>query len=149
MPTRWKTEQIIALAPDGQVRKAARSLARSGKWQNLGGDGQVCWGEYQGSGKNPYRTAVILQGPVFKCSCPSRKRPCKHSVGFLLLLQAEPHNLQKAEPPEWVHKWLTGRAAQASKKARKRTEPVSDPKAQARRAARREKRVHQGLILLD
>ena len=143
--THWSAEQIIALAPDGQVAKAARSLARPGKWQNLGCDEQVCWGEYQGSGKIPYRTAVILEGPTFKCSCPSRKRPCKHSVGFLLLLQAEPHVLQKADPPEWVRKWLTGRAAQASKKARKRTESVADPKAQARRAVRREKRVRQGV----
>ncbi len=149
MPIHWTTDQAIALAPDSQVAKAARSLARPGKWQNLGRDEQAYWGECQGSGKNPYRAAVLLEGPAFKCSCPSRKRPCKHSVGLLLLTLIEPNLLREAEPPEWVRKWLAGRAAQAGRKARKRSEPVADPKAQARRAARRMKRVRQGADTLS
>jgi hypothetical protein len=149
METHWTAEQVIALAPDTQVAKAARGLARPGKWRKLGRDDQACWGEYQGSGKTPYRTAIGFDGPAFKCSCPSRKRPCKHGIGLLLLSQAEPRALEEAEPPEWVGEWLVGRAAQAIKKARQQSEAVADPKAQARRVARRLKRVRQGVEVLS
>ncbi len=144
----WTAEQIIALAPDEQVAKAARALARPGKWQNLGCDAQACWGECQGSGQTPYQVAAAVEELSLKCSCPSRKRPCKHAVGLLLLAQAEPHVLKGTSQPEWVHTWLTGQAAQVAKKAHQPTEAVMDPKAQARRATQREKRMHQGVDTL-
>jgi hypothetical protein len=68
---------------------------------------------------------------------------------LLLLSQAEPRALEEAEPPEWVGEWLVGRAAQAIKKARQQSEAVADPKAQARRVARRLKRVRQGVEVLS
>jgi hypothetical protein len=149
MMIRWTAEQISALAPDEQVARAARSLARPGQWQNLGCDAQACWGECQGSGKTPYQVTVALEEPSFKCSCPSRKRPCKHAMGLLLLAQAEPHVLKATAQPEWVHTWLTDQSAQAAKKAQRQTEAVTDPKAQAGRAAQREKRVSQGVETLS
>nr|WP_279163542.1 SWIM zinc finger family protein [Rhodococcus erythropolis] len=27
---------------------------------------------------------VDLRGPAYKCSCPSRKFPCKHALGLLV-----------------------------------------------------------------
>jgi SWIM zinc finger len=42
------------------------------------------WGLCAGSGKRPYQTVVDLTGPAYKCSCPSRKFPCKHALALLL-----------------------------------------------------------------
>ncbi len=39
----------------------------------------------QGSGRQPYQARVDLAEPAFKCSCPSRKFPCKHGLALLLL----------------------------------------------------------------
>jgi hypothetical protein len=143
------TEQIIALAPDKQVSKDARGLARPGKWQHLGHKDQSLWGTCQGSGKRTYQVAVDLGGPAFKCSCPSRKRPCKHGIALLLLAQSEPGALAPAELPDWVQKWLAGRAARSARKSRAASGQVSDAKAQARRAARRLRRVQQGVDVLS
>jgi hypothetical protein len=143
------TEQIAALAPDDQVSKAARGLARPGKWKGLGQRDQALWGDCQGSGKRAYQVAVDLGGPAFKCSCPSRKRPCKHAIGLLLLAQSEPDALEPAELPDWVQKWLAGRAGRATRRAGKASGPVADARAQKQRAARREKRVQQGVDALS
>jgi hypothetical protein len=144
----WTSEQILTLAPDAQVSKAAQRLARAGKWQALGNDGRALWGEQQGSGSKPYQVAVDLTGPAFKCNCPSRKHPCKHAIGLFLLAEAAPEALPESGPPKWVRKWLDGRAGAVAKQARPASEPVADPAAQARRAARREKRVEQGVAAL-
>jgi hypothetical protein len=146
--TRWSAEQIIAPAGDDQVAEAARGLARPGRWQHLARDVQACWGECQGSGRRPYLVAVAPEGPVFKCGCPGCKHPCKHSVGLLLLAQAEPNARRETRQPDWVHQWLTGRAAQAAKQTRRRGESLAGSQARARRAARREKRVRQGVDAL-
>jgi len=140
----WTAEQILALAPDPQVGRAAQGLLRPAKWQALGSDERALWGEQRGSASAPYQVAIDLTGPACKCSCPSHKRPCKHALGLFLLAQSAPKSFPQTPPPDWVVKWLGGRAAAASKKARAADEPVADAAAQARRAARRDSRVQQG-----
>ena len=39
----------------------------------------------RGSGKTPYQVSIDLAGPAYRCSCPSRKFPCKHALALLLL----------------------------------------------------------------
>jgi uncharacterized Zn finger protein len=75
------TDQVTALAPDAASFKAGRALAATRKWELLGSDEEVLWGLASGSGKNPYRTQVALGEFATKCSCPSRKFPCKHALG--------------------------------------------------------------------
>ncbi|MBW5486798.1 SWIM zinc finger family protein, partial [Streptomyces bambusae] len=89
---RWTAEQVLALAPDDASRKAGGRLGGAGPWSQTGGSasGSV-WGLCKGSGSKPYRTVVDLTGPAYKCSCPSRKFPCKHALGLLLLWAAEGH----------------------------------------------------------
>src|SRR5215470_17970544 len=82
----YSAEQIIALAPDAASAKAGRSLATASKWQNVGHDERALWGECQGSGAKPYQTVIDLSEPAFKCTCPSRKFPCKHALGLFLLV---------------------------------------------------------------
>jgi hypothetical protein len=140
-------EQILALAPDAGSASAGRGLAQPRKWVTLGQAPGIAWGECQGSGKLPYQTAVDLGGPAFKCSCPSRKFPCKHGLGLLLLLQGQAGAFAQGEPPEWVDAWLTGRAKRAEPRP-KSAEPV-DKAAQERRAARREQQVAAGMSDLE
>lgn len=136
------TEQVLALAPDTASVKAGQGLARPGKWVSLGRGGCSVWGECQGSGKSPYRTQADLSGPAFHCSCPSRKFPCKHGLGLLLLLASNPGTVSEVEPPAWVTEWIAKREASAEKNAAKVDAEAAPPDAKtaARRTADREKR---------
>src|SRR5512135_3549400 len=94
MPVMWTPEQVLALAPDEASRKNAGALATPRKWLVLchhEEDGRgILWGEIRGSAADPYQCQVDLNGPWFKCSCPSRKLPCKHVLGLFLLYLTQP-----------------------------------------------------------
>lgn len=141
-------EQVLALAPDSSAAAAGRKLAAQSSWQSLGQSEVALWGECQGSGL--YQVRVALADLIAKCSCPSRKFPCKHALGLLLLATQEP-GLPRAEAPAWVQEWLEQRAAAAAKKQTReaRKDTPADPEAQGRRAEQREARVLAGLELLD
>ncbi|WP_293997871.1 SWIM zinc finger family protein [Sphaerotilus sp.] len=135
------TEAVLALAPDAASAKAARGLMNVSQWPTLGHDAAAAWGECQGSGSKPYQTQVDLSGPVFKCSCPSRKFPCKHGLALLLLRAQDAGRFTTSEPPEWVSAWLEGRRARADKQEQKQqnqqTQAVAEaaPSANAAHAA--------------
>lgn len=152
MTLTWTPEQITALAPDAASAKAGQALGSPRKWVALGRNEQAVWGLCQGSGKDPYQTQIELSEPAFKCSCPSRKFPCKHGLGLLLLLASQPQGFTQDEPPEWVKEWLQGRAKR-TERAQDRTQDVKgnvpDSAAQARRAASREAKVKAGLAELE
>lgn len=138
----WTTEQVLALAPDAASVKAGQGLANPGKWVRLEKNERSLWGECQGSGASPYRTQVDLSGPAFQCSCPSRKFPCKHGLGLLLIFAGKPQLVKEAESPAWVTEWIAKRATTSEKKAAKaqaEAAPV-DPETAAKREADREKR---------
>lgn len=152
MTTMLTVEQILALAPDASAAQAGRGLANQAKWVSLAADEQAVWGECAGSGKNPYQTQIDLQGPAFKCSCPSRKFPCKHALGLYLLLATTPTAFPSTAQPAWVADWLASRAKREEKKATAATESAAtqpDPQAQAKRAAQREQKVARGLDDLE
>src|SRR6185295_11590067 len=98
------SDQVIALAPDAASAKAGAALASPRKWSGCGrdADGRVVWGLCQGSGAKPYQTRVDLSEPAFNCTCPSRKFPCKHALGLLLLLAASPDQVPASDTPDWV-----------------------------------------------
>ncbi|MFD6226736.1 SWIM zinc finger family protein [Streptomyces sp. NPDC060232] len=145
---RWTAEQVLALAPDDASRKAGGRLGGAGPWSQIGGSasGSV-WGLCKGSGSNPYRTVVDLAGPAYKCSCPSRKFPCKHALGLLLLWSAEGFG-EPGEAPDWAAQWLADRAAKAARAAAGATGPVDEEGAR-RRAERRAARVGAGVAELE
>lgn len=113
---RWSRDQVLALAPDAPSKKAAQGVATPGKWSLRGTTGDVVFGECGGSGAKPYLAAVDLSEPAYRCSCPSRKFPCKHALGLLLLWSADGVTEVEAVPP-WVGEWLTQRADRAAKSA--------------------------------
>jgi len=143
----WTTEQILKLAPDAASSKAAQGLLTPRKWSALGANDAAIWGACQGSGSNPYQAQIDLSEPAFKCSCPSRKFPCKHSLALFLLFAEQPTLFPRATPPDTVASWLKGRTERSTKKeaaAAEKSKEAKDPEVQARTAARRLERVKNG-----
>ncbi|HRZ04952.1 MAG TPA: SWIM zinc finger family protein [Candidatus Competibacteraceae bacterium] len=140
-------EQITALAPDAASVKAGRGLVNSAKWPTLGQSANALWGECQGSGSKPYQVSVDLGGPAFKCTCPSRKFPCKHGLGLLWLAVEKPATVQIGDPPPWVADWLAVRHGKVEKQAAvaagKKDAPA-DAEAAAKRAAKRLNQMGEG-----
>ncbi|MER6384326.1 SWIM zinc finger family protein [Streptomyces sp. NPDC001250] len=154
---RWSAEQVLSLAPDAVSRKAGGRLGTAGPWSEAGSGEGTVWGLCKGSGSRPYQTVVDLAdaaGPAYKCSCPSRKFPCKHALGLLLLWAGDDGSVPaSAEPPDWAAQWLAGRRERAESK-RRRSEGSSgtgtaDPEAARRRAERRAERVTAGATELE
>jgi hypothetical protein len=113
---RWSRDQVLALAPDAASRKAAAGVSAPSKWSGTGALPEAVWGECRGSGATPYRTCVDLTEPAYRCNCPSRKFPCKHALGLLLLWSAD-GVASAASPAAWAAEWLNERRDRAAKKA--------------------------------
>lgn len=157
---RWTAEQVLALAPDDASRKAGARLGVAGPWSQTGGSASgAVWGLCKGSGSKPYRTVVDLSGPAYKCSCPSRKFPCKHALGLLLLWAAEGLDAPAGNPtgtpagapagaPDWAGEWLAERAAKAARPAADRSGPA-DAEGARKRAERRAARIGAGVTELE
>ncbi len=141
MPTTYTADQITALAPDTASAQAGKGLASPRKWVSLGADERAIWGECQGSGKTPYRTQIDLAGPAFRCSCPSRKFPCKHGIGLFLLLAHQPEAFTEHTPPAWVTEWLS----QREQKTQQREEKPKTGATTRQRANDRHERVAAGM----
>lgn len=141
MPT-WNEAFIQNLVTDSGSLRDAEKLVRSNAFSGLGCDARAAWGLAQGSGKTPYQVSIDLNDAATKCSCPSRKFPCKHAVGLMLLL-ARGGVPNHSTPPSWTITWLDGRE-------RKREAPaapakVPDAAAQAKREAARVAKVTAGV----
>lgn len=123
---------MAKLAPDDASLTAARKLAKPGPWSDTGSNDTLVWGKCQGSGKTPYQTSVDLNGPAFRCSCPSRKFPCKHGLALLLLwVDGSGTIADKADAADFASEWASERATRAARPAAKKK--AVDPVAQARR----------------
>jgi SWIM zinc finger len=164
--------KIEALAPDQAALDAARKLLKPVAWPTLAcDDAGLVWGEAQGSGATPYRVVVSEIDAGYKCTCPSRKFPCKHSLALMWMRAEGKASFAPGTPPRWVTDWFSRRrgpsqAAPVADAAPKASianavsgaaEAVaSDPKVEARAAAQRERNrqdreaaVHAGLDELD
>lgn len=153
-------DRVLAIAPDQSSLEAARELLDPGDWPTLATDGTgVLWGECQGSGSQPYRLALVEADLGYRCSCPSRKFPCKHVLA-LTWMRADGVSFAAAEAPAWVREWLDKRSPRAASKeegprptlsipAPDTGEPL-DTQSEARRAAARERnRAEREAMILD
>ncbi|MEU1206032.1 DUF5691 domain-containing protein [Nocardia sp. NPDC005825] len=143
MTTAWTADHIGSLAPDAASLTAARKLR--GKWSGTGMHDTALWGLCKGSGSRPYQTIVDLAGPAYKCTCPSRKFPCKHALSLLLSWSAGEVPAADAVG-DFAADWLGGRAARAAKKAAPEAKPAASSGATA---DQRRARVTAGLADLD
>ncbi len=137
-------DQILTLAPDEASKKSGKDLANPAKWVSKGANDKALWGEAQGSGSKPYQTQVDLVSIAFKCSCPSRKFPCKHGLGLLLFHARQPGAFTETNAPAWVTDWLNKRTEKEEKKAAQEDKPV-DAAAQAKRQKARQSKVEDGI----
>lgn len=142
MGERWTVDQVLMLAPDAASVRAGQKLATPTPWTATGHRLGAVWGLCAGSGRTPYRTVVDLTAPAYKCSCPSRKFPCKHAIG-LLLLWSEGSVPEATEPPDDAAEWLAGRATRTV--TPKASAPPKDPAQAAKTAAQRADRVRAGV----
>lgn len=155
-------EKIERLAPDQASLSAAKKLLRPAGWPTLEEDGAgLIWGECQGSGATPYRIAVTEADVGYKCTCPSRKFPCKHSLALMWMRADGNVTFNRGTPPQWVNDWLGRRrgpavgkpqvdnaaetarpsiAALATEEAQEANDPAALARAEAQRARNREKR---------
>lgn len=86
-------QQILSLAPNPNAAANGRKISQKGGFVMLGrsADDTLYIGECQGSGKSNYTTSadyIDEANPVFRCSCPSRQFPCKHSLGLMFEMLA-------------------------------------------------------------
>lgn len=140
--------QILALAPDAQVANDGKKLGTDKPWSNVGCSARALWGECKGSGSKPYQVRVDRTDLAAKCSCPSRKFPCKHAVGLLLLVAAKP--APAADEPQWVAEWLDKRTdAQEKKQQRAQAPAPVDEAAQQKRQEKRDSRIEEGMAALE
>ena len=149
--------KIEEIAPDQGSVDAARKLLKPALWPTVAGDGEgLLWGECQGSGSLPYRVCLSEDDLGYKCTCPSRKFPCKHTLA-LMWMRAQNQPFAAAQRPDWVADWISRRRPGVAAAARPapageagatkaslaeapiEPEAPADPKAEARAAAQRER----------
>jgi hypothetical protein len=143
---RWDAQRVEALAPDPASLAAGRKLAQPAPWSSTGASDVLVWGMCQGSGSTPYQVSVDLTGPAFRCSCPSRKFPCKHALALLLMWSSGAVG-DGSDPDAATADWAKGRSDRAEKSSvasRRPAAPV-DPAAQARRLETRKKLMDAGM----
>lgn len=145
--------KIEALAPDQASLSSAKKLLKPSGWPCLCENGEgLVWGECQGSGATPYRISIDEGDAGYKCTCPSRKFPCKHSLALMWMRAEGKVGFTKDTPPGWVTDWLsrrrgpssnatatTPRASIAATEGDDAAQEAPDPKAEARAQAARDR----------
>lgn len=123
---RWTVEQVAALAPSPSQFAAADDVAEPRRWTALGSNDGALWGRYVGSQAEPYDVAVDVAiaeqrdgEPRWRCSCPSRKIPCKHALGLMLLwIHRHVPTVAAGVMPSTLRQWIAhGRPAASSRAA--------------------------------
>ena len=148
-------EKIEAMAPDQASLVAARKLVKPGGWSGLSSDDAgLVWGECQGSGSSPYRVVISEIDAGYKCTCPSRKFPCKHNLALMWMRAEGKISFQTAQAPDWVQDWVRRRRSSSTRPTADDDEASKpknlsavtaqpseevDPKADARAAAARDR----------
>ncbi len=107
MTVRPTPEQVLSLAPGTAAAAAAVAVADQASWSAAGHDEHGVWGRYLAAAAEPYEVAVDLRGPAYRCTCPSRRLPCKHGLGLLLLF-AQQHVVVANRLP-FADEWLRQR----------------------------------------
>ena len=152
----FSEEEITAAAPNQNALSNGRKISGSGGFvrRMRSEDERYYGGECKGSGKNNYRVSVFFEegaAPVFRCSCPSRQFPCKHSIALMFEMAAK-KDFELCEIPEDILEKQRKLSAREKKKEEREAEGAAKPKklSAAGKAARTRKLKKQleGLALL-
>src|SRR5262245_50475204 len=150
-------ETVQRSAPDDQVLHSGRDLMRKKSFLNpaVSPDGTWLLAQCKGSGKVPYEVSVDLSvesAPVGRCSCPSRKLPCKHCVGLMFLYLDKPETFGEREPAADLVGKREKATARAEKKAAAEGEeaaPAKPRKVNTAALAKKTQTQKEGLDLLE
>src|SRR5262249_25482979 len=136
-------DRIEALAPDQASLAAARKLLKPSSCPTLAEGEGLVWGECQGSGATPYRVVVNESDAGYKCTCPSRKFPCKHALALMWMRADKSAAFASASVPDWVKDWLSRRrGTSSSSKTEDETRPKSRPSIRLAEIPEAEANVH-------
>lgn len=137
-------DMIRSLAPNAAAVSNGQKISRSGGFVKLckTADNTLIFGECKGSGSKPYVTSADFSGdtPVFRCSCPSRQFPCKHSLAIMFDWLAG-KNFETADIPEDIaqkREKLAKKAEKASLSEKGEKKPPKQNKAAAEKKLRRQ-----------
>ncbi len=143
-------EFVRTNAPNAAAFSNASKISKSGGFVSLKKteDETLIFGECKGSGKNPYITSADFSGdnPVFRCSCPSRQFPCKHSLALMLDFISGKEFAVSDIPDD-----IKEKREKAAKKAEREKNPAEKkPPKQNRSAAEKKlKKQYEGLVLAE
>lgn len=150
MPTaRIITDELIrSAAPNPAAVSNAKKICSLGEFSNLRktADETLIFGECRGSGKNPYNTSADFseETPVFRCSCPSRQFPCKHSLA-LMIEWLSGKNFETSDIPEDIAQ----KREKAAKRAERSTVQTTSPKQNKSAAEKKLRKQLEGLDLAE
>ena len=122
-------EYVKSMAFNDSTFSNAKKLVSSGKMvkKYITKEKDLIFGECSGSGKSNYVTSVDFinpNAPVFRCNCPSRQIPCKHSSALLYAYYLKAENFEEAEIPEDV----LSKREKIEKRVEKKKEEADKPK---------------------
>lgn len=131
-------QQILALAPNAAAASNGKKISQKGGFVKLEKtqDDTLYMGECTGSGKSNYITSadyIDENNPVFRCTCPSRQFPCKHSLALLYEMLAK-KEFAICEVPEDIQKKREKKQAKenkANEAAKPESEMTEEEKAKA------------------
>ncbi len=134
-------QQILAFAPNTAAASNGKKISQKGGFIKLErtSDNTLYIGECKGSGKNNYITSadyIDQISPVFRCSCPSRQYPCKHSLALLYEILAK-KEFSICEVPEDIIRKREKKMARDNKTAKPESEMTEEElkKAEKKKAA--------------
>lgn len=152
----WTTDSVLQLSTSTEARKKVLELAAAQRWKGLFASPQPAryvWGQIHGSADEPYLSMVDPAEPAFRCTCPSKKNPCKHALALLLLSTRSPEHFTTAHPPSALTDWIHQRQQAAQNKRAKPQPTQSDLVARAKkaaiRAAQRDQKILNGINTLE
>ena len=144
-------EQITALAPNPAAAANGKKISQKGGFVRLEAspDDTFFLGECTGSGSKNYITSADFLDPaqpVFRCTCPSRQFPCKHSLALLYEMMAG-KTFAPCDIPEDILAKRQKKEARAAKAASgEKAAPKAPPKVNK---AARQKKLQKQLEGLD
>lgn len=113
-------KEILSLAPNAAAVGNARKISAGGGFirRMRSADDSFYMGECKGSGKSNYIVSgdyIDEDKPVYRCSCPSRQFPCKHSLALMFEIAAG----KEFEPGEIPQDILDKRERKEAKEAKR------------------------------
>jgi hypothetical protein len=152
MPPTLSEELIEQVAPDASALQAGRGVKKQMSQLGVSADGTWLLGACQGSAKAPYQVSVDLinpSAPVGRCTCPSRKFPCKHALGLMFSYLDRPEKFATREPAADLLAKRDKQAQRAEKTKDREAAPAGPRKVNLAAQAKKAKAQREGLDLLQ